>query len=287
MWVICLRGYIAPVSKRGACLRAKMDAVYSRKPAIAYNCGMYASARGAAVTIALVALSAGCAHKKKVAMAVPGPPAAGSASAAPPVTTGGATARRVTPSPGPPPEVGSTETGVASWYGHPYHGRRAADGEIYDMETLVAAHRTLPFNTWVRVYDLDNGKTVDVRIIDRGPFIDGRIIDLSHAAAQSIEMVGPGIANVRVEILKAPEPLTVGVFAVQVGAFRDRGNAERVQKEMAPFGETRIILEKGYWRVLVGRETTEDAASVLAERIRQNSPEKKTAFVVRIDSRAS
>ena len=90
--------------------------------------------------------------------------------------------------PGPPPPMsapkpGDTETGIASWYGHPYHGRAAANGEIYDMEKLTAAHRTLPFDTWVRVYDLDNSKTVEVRIIDRGPFVDGRIIDLSHAAA--------------------------------------------------------------------------------------------------------
>lgn len=152
------------------------------------------------------------------------------------------------------------------------------------METLVAAHRTLPFNTWVRVYDLDNGKTVDVRIIDRGPFIDGRIIDLSHAAAQSIEMIGPGTANVRVEVLKAPEPLSVGLFAVQVGAFLDRGNAERLQKVMSPFGETRIVLEKGFWRVQVGREKTEEASNDLAGKIALNSPEKITAFVVRIDS---
>jgi rare lipoprotein A len=176
---------------------------------------------------------------------------------------------------------------MASWYGHPYHGRPAADGEIYDMETLVAAHRTLPFNTWVRVYDLDNGKTVDVRVIDRGPFIDGRVIDLSHAAAKAIDMIGPGTANVRVEILRAPAPVSAGVFAVQVGAFRDRDNAERLRREMQAYGESRIVLEKGFWRVLVGRETTEDAANALAAKIRQNSPEKKSAFVVRIDSEAS
>src|SRR6266571_1912995 len=91
-------------------------------------------------------------------------------------------------------QPGQTEEGIASWYGHPYHGRAAANGEIYDMERLTAAHRTLPFDTWVRVYDLDNSKTVDVRIIDRGPFVDGRIIDLSHAAARDIGMIGPGIA---------------------------------------------------------------------------------------------
>src|SRR5438045_8433367 len=84
--------------------------------------------------------------------------------------------------------LGHTETGVASWYGHPYHGRQAANGEIYDMETMTAAHRTLPFNTWVRVYDLDSSKSTEVRIIDRGPFVDGRIIDLAHAAAKEVEL---------------------------------------------------------------------------------------------------
>jgi rare lipoprotein A len=151
------------------------------------------------------------------------------------------------------------------------------------METLVAAHRTLPFNTWVRVYDLDNGKTVDVRIIDRGPFVDGRIIDLSHAAAQSIEMIGPGVANVRLEILATAQPIATGIFAVQVGAFRDRDHAERTRREMAPYGESRIVLEKGFWRVLIGRETTEDGANDLAAKIRKSSPEKNNAFVVRID----
>src|SRR5687768_11714060 len=72
--------------------------------------------------------------------------------------------------------IGATEQGIASWYGNPYHGRRAANGEIYDMEKLTAAHRTLPFGTWLRVKNLSNEKTVEVRIQDRGPFIDGRII---------------------------------------------------------------------------------------------------------------
>src|SRR6266567_2023089 len=105
-----------------------------------------------------------------------------------------------------PPPDGSryVETGVASWYGYPFHGRTAADGEVYRMERLTAAHRTLPFNTWVRVVNLTNAKAVDVRIIDRGPFIDGRIIDLSHAAARAIEMVGPGTAPVRLEVLFSP-----------------------------------------------------------------------------------
>src|ERR1700704_5062003 len=96
--------------------------------------------------------------------------------------------------------LGSTETGVASWYGHPYHGRRAANGEIYDMEKMTAAHRTLPFGTWVRVKNLANNRTVEVRITDRGPFVGGRIVDLSHAAAATIEMIGPGTAKVKLTV---------------------------------------------------------------------------------------
>jgi rare lipoprotein A (peptidoglycan hydrolase) len=103
-----------------------------------------------------------------------------------------------------PAKIGATESGVASWYGVPYHGRRTASGEIYDMEQLTAAHRTLPFQTWVEVTDLDNGKSVSVRVTDRGPFVDGRVIDLSLAAARKIEMVGPGIARVKLKVIAPP-----------------------------------------------------------------------------------
>src|SRR5258708_37853993 len=83
--------------------------------------------------------------------------------------------------------IGRTEHGIASWYGDPYHGRRAANGEIYDMEKMTAAHKTMPFETWVRVENLSNKKICEVRITDRGPFVDGRIVDLSRAAARSID----------------------------------------------------------------------------------------------------
>src|ERR1035438_6428774 len=200
---------------------------------------------------------------------------------------------RVTPLPRPShtPVVvqpGDTEEGIASWYGHPYHGRAAADGEIYDMEKMTAAHRTLPFNTWVRVYDLDNQKTTEVRIIDRGPFVDGRIIDVSHAAARELELIGPGVARVRIEVIRTPANAPASLFAVQVGAFRDRVNAERLRASMeANYGSARLLQRAenpGLWRVLVGAEPSEEAAGVLAERIRQNSVEKFDGFVVRIDS---
>ncbi|HEV8147234.1 MAG TPA: septal ring lytic transglycosylase RlpA family protein [Bryobacteraceae bacterium] len=102
--------------------------------------------------------------------------------------------------------AGHTETGVASWYGNPYHGRRTASGEIFDMERLTAAHRTLPFQTEIEVTNLDNGKRVNVRITDRGPFTKGRILDLSRAAARAIDMIGPGTARVRLKVTRAPQP---------------------------------------------------------------------------------
>jgi rare lipoprotein A len=218
------------------------------------------------IVIASTLLLSACAHQKRAAIPVSVPP--------------------------PPPAVANqpayTETGLASWYGHPYHGRPAADGEIYDMEQMVAAHRTLPFNTWVRVFDLDTNQSVDLRIIDRGPFVDGRIIDLSHAAAQSIKMIGPGTARVRVEVLRWPQVLEASIFAVQVGLFRDRRNAERLREQMeSRYGVARVIVRPGdpdHWRVLVGSQTTENQAQTLAARIRQESGEKSAAFVVRVDS---
>jgi len=230
---------------------------------------MYSPMRNAAACLLAVLILAGCGHKRHARNVPPPPPPA----------------RRTPPV---PVKVGQTENGIASWYGHPFHGRAAANGEIYDMEKMTAAHRTLPFNTWVRVYDLDNNKSTDVRIIDRGPFVDGRIIDLSHAAAKQIEMIGPGVAHVRIEIISAPPDAAPGLFAIQVGAFRVKSNAERVRRQMEEQYGTARLLERaenpGIWRVLVGAEPSEDAAAALRERIRQDSVEKTAGFVVRIDS---
>lgn len=215
-----------------------------------------------AVVTAGVVLLAGCHHKRSV---------------------------RVAPPPAPPAaaEVQANEEGLASWYGHPYHGRASSSGEIYDMEQMTAAHRTLPFGAWVRVHDLDNQQSVDVRINDRGPFVDGRVIDLSHAAARAIGMIGPGTARVRLEILSVPAELTPAHFAVQVGAFRNRDNAERLRREMeSKYGTARLVRRADtpdLWRVLAGREPTEEGAGALAQRIRGESGSAIAAFVVRID----
>jgi rare lipoprotein A len=182
-------------------------------------------------------------------------------------------------------EIRDGETGLASWYGHPYHGRPAANGEIYDMEKLTAAHRTLPFGTWVRVVNLNNDKTVDVRITDRGPFVENRIIDLSHAAAVAIELIGPGVARVRLDILSVPTIApTENWYAVQAGAFLDPDRAERLRASLErDFGPAHLVQRAdspNFWRVLVGRVPSEAAAAALAQRVRQESG---TAFVVRLD----
>jgi len=184
--------------------------------------------------------------------------------------------------PAAPARVGAIETGVASWYGVPYHGRRSASGEIYDMEKLTAAHRDLPFETWVEVTNLDNGRSVGVRINDRGPFVRGRVIDLSRAAARDIGMLGPGTARVQLRVIappagtlaSPPEASTpVAWFAVQAGAFADRNRAESLCAAMTEaFAEARVVQGDDtppLWHVLVGREMTIEQANELALRVRQ------------------
>lgn len=105
------------------------------------------------------------------------------------------------------------QTGIASWYGEDYHGSQTASGEIYDMESLTAAHKRLPFNTLVEVKNLDNGKKVTVRINNRGPFVEGRVIDLSRKAAREIGNLTAGLADVELYLIEAgdaelPEDLT-------------------------------------------------------------------------------
>ena len=199
-------------------------------------------------------------------------------------------AASVAPAPvpaGSPVQAINVETGLASWYGYPYHGRRAANGEIYDMEQLTAAHRTLPFGAWVHVTNLTNEKTVDVRITDRGPFIDGRIIDLSHAAARAIDMIGPGVAQVRLEILSMPSVPAAAMFGVQTGAFKERSRADALRAEMERhYGSARIVYRDGappLWRVVVGQAASQSQAVRLADQLRS---EMGNAFVVRLDQNA-
>lgn len=102
------------------------------------------------------------------------------------------------------PRTGTSQSGIASWYGDPYHGRQTASGEVFDMEQMTAAHRAWAFGTIVNVRNLDNGRTVLVKINDRGPFVRGRIIDLSRGAAREAGMLDAGLAKVKLTVVSAP-----------------------------------------------------------------------------------
>src|SRR5947208_9242074 len=145
----------------------------------------------------------------------------------------------------PPPITDGVQVGVASWYGPGFHGNRTANGEVYDQYELTAAHPSLPLGTRVMVTNLANGRSVDVRINDRGPFVDGRAIDLSYAAARVLRMVGPGTARVRIEVLASstrvaersatlvpppPRDLPAVRYLVQVASLSDSARAEHLRR---------------------------------------------------------
>ena len=213
----------------------------------------------AAAALGCVLLSLGCAHRGVA-------PATTRPSSPPPEVT--------------PVDEGWTEKGIASWYGEPYHGRRTASGEVYDMHRMTAAHKTLPFGSIVKVDRRDTGADVKVRINDRGPFIEGRIIDLSYAAAKKIGLDHDGVAPVKInvvgreEIQPVPAPMTTpgesqGCFWVQVAAFSDRGRASRAEAELELAGEEAVMLEgtDGLWRVRVGPFDREKAAEKARNRV--------------------
>jgi rare lipoprotein A len=184
------------------------------------------------------------------------------------------------------PPVNYMEEGNASWYGVPFNGRRASNGEIYDMYKMTAAHRTLPFETMVKVTNLSNGKTAVVRITDRGPFVDNRIIDLSMAAAKEIDSIGAGVVPVRLEILTPGIDPTTGYFTVQVGAFREKANAERLRDRLNATYSPIFIQpydspDGMFYRVRVGKISGEDQAHQYGEQLR--SREGFNPMVVRLD----
>jgi rare lipoprotein A len=234
----------------------------------------------AAILLALLFLT-GCAGRQPAASRQPAP----SVQPGPEPPAESAKRDAGTPSVIPTPHEGVPfEEGKASWYGAPFHGRQASNGEIYDMNKLTAAHRTLPFNTVVRVTNLTNGKSTTVRITDRGPFVDNRIIDLSYAAAREIESIGPGVVPVRLDILSAIDP-NAGFFTVQIGAFRERANAERLRDRLrssySPVAIQSFESSSGsYYRVHVGKVSGEDAAKKLGEQLHAREGVKPLIFRV-------
>ena len=177
-----------------------------------------------------------------------------------------------------PDSKGFRQRGIASWYGKDFHGKKTSNGETYDMYAMTAAHKTLPLGTYVRVHNLENNRTLEVRINDRGPFVRGRIIDLSYTGAKEIGIVGPGTAKVEVVALGTPASTDggssrsyvqgdyyTGKFTYQVGAFANRENAERQKRELArKYKNAHItVFNRGdqiFYRVRVGKFTNlEDA----------------------------
>ena len=179
-----------------------------------------------------------------------------------------------------------TETGLASWYGPPYHNRRGSNGEVYNMNAKTAAHRTLPLGSIVRVTNVKTGKAAVVRITDRGPFIEGRILDLSLAAAKKIDVVKPGVAQVRLDVLKTPSPLNLGGrWAVQIGSFEHEKAANEIADRLTRRYRTAKVLRFaspiGDWWVRV-RVQNDDR--VRAESLaKETKTSEGTVFLVRLD----
>jgi rare lipoprotein A len=236
-----------------------------------------------------VALSCllGCTHKP-VTVSAPLPPKIQEKSPAP--STESAPARVIASAGGN--EVLLTtkpllvETGIASWYGAPYHHRRGSNGETYDMHAMTAAHRTLPLGSIVRVTNPETQATVVVRITDRGPFIRGRILDLSEAAAMQIGLIAKGTGPVRLEVLKTPAPIDAGGrWAVQIGGF---GN-EQAARELAGHLSRRYHSAQvrtfdspvGDWWVRV--RVKDDLRARAEELIRETTVSTAEIFLVRLD----
>ena len=197
---------------------------------------------------------------------------------------------------------GFSQRGKASWYGRKFHGRKTSNGEIYDMHAMTAAHKTLPFGTYVSVCNLENNRKIEVRINDRGPFVRGRILDLSYTAAKKLGIVGPGTAEVEIVALGAmaqpkrsgstgrsyiPVNYYQGNFTVQIGAFSEVKNAQRLKQKLGrSYKKAYItICYDGYgvlYRVRVGRFSTLEQANKHEESMIQNG--FKDAFAIAEDN---
>jgi rare lipoprotein A len=242
--------------------------------------------------IALLLLLAGCSHKPAQVKVAPAPP--------PVEETPGGTqpvqAQRQSLPPVEPrePQFEITpqtkpilvQTGIASWYGAPYHNRRGSNGEIYDMHAMTAAHRTFPLGSIVRVTNVESGQSVIVRITDRGPFIEGRVIDLSRAAAEKIGLIRKGTGEVRVELLKSPQPLDIGGrWAVEIGGFGQEHRARELASHLSRRYHSAHVLTfnspAGDWWVRV--RVKDDLRARAEEIVRDTRTPQGAVFLVRLD----
>jgi len=170
-------------------------------------------------------------------------------------------------------ETKGVQYGIASWYGKDFHGKPTSSGEIYDMHQLTCAHNTLPLGTMVMVTNLENGRSVELKVNDRGPFVKERIIDLSYAAAQILGMYEKGTANVKVEVIGALIE-QIQRFTLQVGSFVDEANAQRLAEQLRKNFDNVYVtavetLTQKYHRVRVGQFETKESALSIAEKLSQ------------------
>jgi rare lipoprotein A len=214
-----------------------------------HNFGVF---RQIAFTIVMSSLFAACATSRPAELTPPPPPAV-----------------IVVPRPTPTPQV----VGIASWYGPGFDHHRGAAGGVYDQEDLTAASIAFPLGSRVMVTNLDNGRSVEVTITDRGPFLKGRKIDLSHKAARMIGMLDRGTAHVRISLISKPRgSRDVGAplrYVVQVGSFSDAQNAEQVRSKLAPYYPDVHIDQldadhRRYYRVRMGAFATRSEAEARA-----------------------
>lgn len=179
-----------------------------------------------------------------------------------------------------------TETGLASWYGPPYHNRRGSNGEVYNMHAMTAAHRTFPLGSIVRVTNVKTGATGLVRITDRGPFIPGRVLDLSLAAARKLDVWQSGVAAVKVELMQASAPVNSGgKWAVQIGGFPDEDAATKLADHLTRRYHTAKVLRfaspAGDWWIRVRvLDDDHDRAQKLAD---ETATPEGAVFLVRLD----
>jgi rare lipoprotein A len=240
-----------------------------------------------------------CGHPKQTPVNVPPPPAPNATNSAAPLpderTTanyGAGTAKSAEDADLVEPAVSvnarplAVETGLASWYGPPYHNRVGSNGEVYNMHAMTAAHRTYPLGSIVRVTNVKTGHVALVRITDRGPFIPGRILDLSLAAARKIDVYQPGVAEVKVELMQSPSSIdSGGKWAVQIGGFPDEGTATKLSDHLKRRYRTAKVLcfasPAGDWwiRVRVVDDDHNRAKQLAAE---TTTPEG-AVFLVRLD----
>jgi rare lipoprotein A len=188
-----------------------------------------------------------------------------------------------------PSADGFSQEGIASWYGKKFHGRKTSNGETYDMYAMTAAHKTLPMNVHLKVTNLNNGKSTEVRVNDRGPFVRSRIIDLSYTAAKELGVVGPGTAPVRIEALgyrdnaqtdaapryRQPASYDAGPFMVQIGAFTVKANAYRLADKLkVQYGSSAVVEGwvngQKFYRVRVGLYNSMAMASEALLKIETN-----------------